>query len=94
MGNLPNILRGLLLFSAGVSSVLVFLVIYGNALDTRADEELYLNKTAEKVLAGEQPMLVSEMHRLARAITFVAILTGVLLLASAGLWAYLGLFKS
>ena len=94
MVNLSSILRDLLMFSGGITAALVFLVIYGNALDTRADEELYLNKTAEKVLAGEQPMLVREMHRLAQAIMVVAIITGVSLLASAGIWVYLGLYKS
>jgi len=94
MGGASSLLTYLMAFSGAVAAVLVVLVIYGNALDTRADEEIYLNKTEEKMMASEQPALVSKMNRLARVITVIAIITGVSLLATAGVWAYIGLYKS
>lgn len=94
MGGVPVVVTYLLMFCGAVSAVLAVLVIYGNALDTRADEEIYLNKTEEKMLASDQPALVSRMNHLARVITVLAIITGVSLLATAGIWVYIGLYKS
>jgi hypothetical protein len=51
-------------------------------LDIREDEEIYLNKREEAMMAGDQPALIRRMNRLARAITVVATITGVTLLAS------------
>jgi len=94
MGGISSLLTYLMGFSGLVAAVLVVLVIYGNALDTRADEEIYLNKTEEKMMASEQPALAGKMSQLARVITVVAIITGVSLLATAGIWVYIGLYKS
>jgi hypothetical protein len=94
MAGISNLLTYLMAFSGAVTAILVVLVIYGNALDTRADEEIYLNKTEENMMASEQPALVSKMNRLAQVITVVAIITGVSLLATAGIWVYIGLYKS
>jgi hypothetical protein len=94
MSGVSNFLPYLFAFSGAFAAVLVVLVIYGNALDTRADEELYLNKTEENMMASEQPALVNRMNRLAQVITVLAIITGVSLLATAGIWVYVGLFKS
>lgn len=94
MSGMPAVMNYLLMFCGAVTAVLVVLVVYGNVLDSRADEEIYLNKTEEKMMASDQPALVSKMHRLARVITVLAIITGVSLLATAGIWVYIGLFKS
>lgn len=89
-----TLLPYLMAFSGVVAAVLVVLVIYGNALDTRAENEIYLNKTEEKMMASEQPALASKMNRLAGVITVLAIITGVSLLATAGIWVYIGLYKT
>jgi hypothetical protein len=94
MNGLTSALHYLLIFSGLVSAVLVTLIVYGNTLDSREDEEIYLNKREEAMMAGDQPALIRKMNRLARAITVVATITGITLLASAGIWLYLGLFKS
>jgi hypothetical protein len=94
MGGLSSLLTYMVGFCGAITGVLVVLVIYGNMLDTRADEEIYLNKTEEKMLAGEQPAITSRMHYLARVIAVLAIITGVSLLATAGVWVYIGLYKS
>ena len=94
MAGLSNLLTYLMGFSGAVAAVLVVLVIYGNVLDSREDEEIYLNKTEEKMMASDQPALVSRMNHLARVITVLAIITGVSLLATASIWVYIGLYKS
>jgi hypothetical protein len=94
MAGISNLLTYLLVFSGAITAVLVVLVIYGNALDSREDEEIYLNKTEEKVMAGDQPALIGRMNRLARVIVVVAVISGIALLASASVWVYIGLYRS
>jgi hypothetical protein len=94
MYGLSSILTYLFMFSGALATVLVVLVIYGNALDTRADEEIYLNKTEERIMASEQVELAGKMSRLARVIMVLAIITGVSLLATAGVWVYIGLYRA
>ena len=87
MGGIPNTLAYLLMIWGAITAVLVVLVIYGNALSTREDDEIYLNKTEESMMANEQRTLIGKMTRLARVITVLAIMSGVFLLASAGVWS-------
>ena len=94
MGGIPNTLAYLLMIWGAITAVLVVLVIYGNALSTREDDEIYLNKTEESMMAIEQRTLIGKMTRLARVITVVAIMSGVFLLASASVWVWIGLYKS
>ena len=94
MGGMPNTLTYLLMSWGAITAVLVALVIYGNALSTREDDEIYLNKTEESMMATEQRTLIGKMTRLARVITVLAIMSGVFLLASAGVWVWIGLYKS
>jgi hypothetical protein len=94
MGGIPNTLAYLLMIWGAITAVLVVLVIYGNALSTREDDEIYLNKTEESMMADEQRTLIGKMTRLARVITVFAIMSGVFLLASAGVWVWIGLYKS
>jgi hypothetical protein len=94
MGGIPNTLAYLLMVWGAITAVLVVLVIYGNALSTREDDEIYLNKTEESMMADEQRTLIGKMTRLARVITVLAVMSGVFLLASAGVWVWIGLYKS
>ena len=94
MGGIPNTLAYLLMIWGAITAVLVVLVIYGNALSTREDDEIYLNKTEESMMADEQRTLIGKMTRLARVITVLTIMSGVFLLASAGVWVWIGLYKS
>jgi hypothetical protein len=94
MVGMSNTLTYLLMSSGAITTVLVALVIYGNALSTREDDEIYLNKTEESMMATEQRTLIGKMTRLARVITVLAIMSGVFLLASAGVWVWIGLYKS
>jgi hypothetical protein len=69
------------------------LVIYGNTLDSHEDEEIYINKREEEFMGGEQKILVAKMERLKKLIFSLAIASGILLLTSATIWAYIGLTR-
>ena len=94
MGGVPNTLAYLLVIWGSITAVLLVLVIYGNALSTREDDEIYLNKTEEEMMATEQRLLIAKMGRLARVITVLAVLSGIFLVASAGVWVWIGLYRS
>ncbi len=94
MVSLSSILTYLLIVCGVTTTALVALLIYGNVLDTRETEEIYINKTEEEIMAGEQPVLIEKMHRLGRVIVALAVISGATLLASAGIWVYIGLYKS
>lgn len=73
-----------------ITAILTVLVIYGNALSTREDDELYLNHAEQAMMAAEQSMLIRRMKRLAHVIVGFAILSGLLLAATAGVWFWIG----
>ena len=74
-----------------VTGILVVLVIYGNALSTREDDELYLNSAEQVMMAAEQNVLITKMKHLARVIVGFAIVSGLLFASTAGVWAWIGL---
>jgi hypothetical protein len=74
-----------------VTAVLFALVIYGNALSSREEDQLYLNNAEQVMMASEQQVLISKMNRLARVIIYLAALSGVLLLSAAAVWVWIGL---
>jgi hypothetical protein len=93
MGVMPSSLATLLMLWGTVTAVLVVLVIYGNMLDNHEDEEIYINKEEGSIMGGEQKALVAKMERLKRVIFSLAVVSGVLLLASASIWVYIGLTR-
>jgi len=73
-----------------VSAVLVALVIYGNTLSIREDDELYLNKAEDHMMAREQRVLIAKMDQLKRVIIVLAVISGILLVAGASVWVWMG----
>ena len=71
------VLEYLLASWIAVTGILVVLVIYGNALSTREDDELYLNHAEQVMMAAEQNVLITKMNHLARVIVGFAILSGL-----------------
>lgn len=69
-----------------VTAVLVALVIYGNTLSIREEDQLYLNAAEQEMMASEQQVLIAKMRHLARVIIYLAVVSAALLLASAGVW--------
>jgi hypothetical protein len=94
MNAIPASIQYLLMAWGLVTGVLSALVIYGNTLSTREDGQLYLNKEEQIMMGAEQLLLTGKMHRLAKVITVMAVLSGVLLAAGAAIWVWIGLFAS
>jgi hypothetical protein len=67
------------------------LVIFGNSLSTREDDQLFLNKAEQMMMASEQRKVVGQLRWLERLIYVFAAIAATLLLASAGLWVWIGL---
>ena len=83
----------LLMIAWGViTAVLAILVIYRATLSSREDDQIFID-AAEQHHYQEQQMIIARMSRLTKPIIALAVVSGALLVASAGLWIYQG-FKS
>ncbi|MBZ5695787.1 MAG: hypothetical protein LAN36_10570 [Acidobacteriia bacterium] len=83
-----------MLIACGITTVvLAILVIYGNALSTREEDQLYLNKAEQSMMASEQRVLIAKMDRLKRVIVVLAVTSGILVVASTGTWIWFGLTR-
>jgi hypothetical protein len=91
MGDLPTPLAYLLLTWGVITGILVILVIYRATLSTREDDQIYISKAGDSMMAAEQRMIIGKMNRLGRPILGLTLLSGTLLLASAGVWVWIGL---
>jgi hypothetical protein len=86
-------LLDMLMISWGVITVvLVVLVIYRGTLSSREDDQIFID-AAEQHHYQEQVAIIARISRLTKPIIALAVLSGVLLLASAGVWIYQG-YKS
>ncbi len=72
-----------------VTAALIVVVIYRSTLSAKEDDQLFLD-AAEAHMVQEQRLLVQKMDKLAKPIITLAIISGVLLLVSVGLWVYEG----
>jgi hypothetical protein len=83
-----------LLIALGLATaVLAVLVIYGNALSTREEDQLYLNSAEQAIMASEQQVLIAKMNHLRNVIVVLAVIAGGLAVASGGVWLYVGLTR-
>lgn len=68
---------------------LVILVVYRGTLSSREDDHIFLD-AAEQHHIQEQQAIIARISRLTAPIIALAVVSGVLLLASAGVWIYQG----
>ena len=73
-----------------ITAVLAILVIYRGMLSSREDDQIFL-AAAEQHHYKDQQAVIAKMARLTKPIIALAVISGVLLLTSAGLWIYEGL---
>jgi hypothetical protein len=73
-----------------VTSVLVVLVVYRGTLSSREDDQIFITK-AEEHIAAEQRVIIAKVTQLSRPIFALSLASGILLLATAGVWIYQGL---
>lgn len=87
------IVLDLLMISWGViTAFLVALVVYRGTLSVREDDQIFID-AAEQHHYQEQLVIIDRISRLTKPIIALGILSGALLLASAGVWIYQG-YKS
>ena len=91
MGGIQAPLSYLLIACGAATTVLIVLVIYGNSLSVREEDQIYLNKGDETMLAADQRTLVGKMDRLEKVIFTLAVIAGILVLASTAAWIWMGL---
>ena len=90
METMHSALIYLLVCWGAITAVMVGLIVYGNALSTREDDELYLNSAEQVMMASEQTVLIHKMHSLLRVIIGLAIASSALFVASAAVWVWIG----
>lgn len=73
-----------------ITGLLAILVIYRGTLSSKEDDQIFID-AAEAHHVQDQQVLIAKMSRLTKPIITLAVLSGLLLLSSAGFWIYLGL---
>jgi hypothetical protein len=87
---MPTSLASLLISWGVITAVLVILLVYRATLSSKEDDQLYLNKAEVDMMGAEQSAIIGKLQRLSRPITVLAVLSGVLLIATAAMWVYIG----
>ena len=88
-----SLILDMLMISWGViTAALVVLVIYRGTLSVKEDDQIFID-AAEQHHYQEQQMIIARISRLTKPIIALAVVSGALLLVSAGFWIYQG-FKS
>jgi hypothetical protein len=81
----------LLMISWGIiTAFLVVMVIYRGTLSSKEDDQIFID-AAEQHHYREQQAIIARISRLTKPIIALAVVSGALLLASAGIWIYRGL---
>jgi len=90
MGDISGPLAYLLVSWGLITVALVVLLVYRATLSTKEDDQLYLNKAEVSMMGSDQAVLITKLNRLTKPILALAILSGILLLASASVWVWIG----
>jgi hypothetical protein len=77
----------LLIVWGAITAVLLVTMIYRSALANREEDQIFLDSAGEST-AKEQRALVSKIQKLGPPIVTLAVLSGVMLVAIIGIWAY------
>ncbi len=87
MENVHDALYALLIAWGIVTAVLVVALIYRSTLETREEDQIFLDAAGE-TMASEQRALVARIQKLSKPITALVVLSGSLLVVTAGLWLW------
>ena len=87
MENVHDALYALLIAWGVVTAVLVVALIYRSTLETREEDQIFLDAAGE-AMASEQRALVARIEKLSKPITVLVVLSGSLLAVTAGLWLW------
>jgi hypothetical protein len=72
---------------AFVTTLLIFIWIYRSTLETREEDQLFLDSSGD-MMAAEQREIVARIEKLSRPIITLAVVSGTLLIATAGVWIW------
>lgn len=86
---MQNLIYGLSVVWGVVTAVLVCVMIYKSTLETREEDQLFLD-AAENHMAAEQQLILQRIEKLQRPVMALMVASGVLLAAIAGIWVYQG----
>ena len=89
MGSMQNVLYALLVAWGAITVVLVCVMIYKSTLETREDDQIFLDAASEH-MAAEQRMILQKIEKLHRPVVALMVASGALLAVIAGLWVYQG----
>ena len=84
------LLMSLMVSWAVVTAMLVVLLIYRGTLSSKEDDQIFID-AAEQHHYREQQAIIAKISRLAKPIITLAVISGMLLITSAGIWIYRGL---
>jgi len=73
-----------------VTAALAIVVIYRGTLSVKEDDQIFIDP-AEQHHYKEQQVIIAKVSRLKIPIITLSVISGVLLLTSAGIWVYRGL---
>jgi uncharacterized membrane protein YhfC len=80
-------LYGLLIAWGIITAVLICVLVYRSTLETHEDDQIFLSG-GEETMAREQQLLVSRILKLSRPVTTLFVISGFLLVVTAGLWLW------
>ena len=80
-------LEMLLLAWGVVTAILICMWIYRSALENREEDQIFLDAAGES-MARDQAALVARIERLNLPILVLMVLSGALLVTTAGFWVY------
>lgn len=84
---IQSALYALLIAWGVVTAVLVVTLIYRSTLETREEDQIFLDAAGES-MATEQRALVARIQKLSRPITAMVVLSGSLLVVTGGIWLW------
>jgi len=87
METIQNTLYVVLIAWGVVTAVLVIALIYRGTLETREEDQIFLDAAGES-MASEQRAIVARIQKLSKPITALVVLSGLLLVLTAGLWLW------
>ena len=85
-----SLLTVLLIAWGGITTVLVFLLIYRSIVSMKEEGQLFLDP-AEANLEAEQQQILHRLDQVDRYVKAVSIVSGSLLIVIAGIWLYRGI---
>lgn len=85
--SLSHVLRLLIISWGVITCILVVLVIYRGTLSSKEDDQIFID-AAEQHHYREQVAIIARISSLTKPIIALSVVSGLLLLATVGVWIY------